>query len=398
MKEDQDISERLESGYSLPSLSPIAMKLIEMASDEKCTVKDLANLIEKDPSLAVRLLRLANSAFFLALNPITTLEQAILRIGFDRLRIMALSLSLKDTFPMGEIGPMNYEKFWRYSLYQALSAKALSRWLGTCDPEEAFVAGLTSEIGLLIFFDLFLKGRFKSGNLDFYPIESLIAWEKERYGVDHREIGEVALRSWKFPETIIDCQRFYGHKAREEGAPPLTIVCEVAREFSALMCEKGTDFDGPFHIAEECLGLDHEVINDILITTLDQVDEVARTLKVEVNKERDIVDLMEKANKALGKLSEQISMGGRASPRSGLPSFENLGHQNQGKEIVTHTLQAVAHEIRNPVLALGGFAKRLAATLEPHSEGQKYVKIILEETERLEQRLLEMTSDGERGE
>ncbi|NIQ39046.1 MAG: HDOD domain-containing protein [Proteobacteria bacterium] len=398
MKDDQDISERLESGYSLQSLSPIAVKLIEMASDEKCTVKALATLIEKDPSLAVRLVRLANSAFFLTLNPISTLEQAVLRIGFDRLRIMALSLSLKDNFPMGEIGPMNYEKFWRYSLYQALSAKALSRRLGGCGPEEAFVAGLISEIGLLIFFDLFLKGRLKTGNLELYPIEPLIAWEQERYGVDHRQIGEMALRAWEFPETIIDCQRFYGHKAREDGAPPLTIVCEVAREFSALMCEEGTDFGGPFHIAEECLGLDHEVINDILITTLDQVDEVARTLKVEVNKERDLVDLMEKANSALGKLSERISMGGRPACRSGLPSFENLGHQNQGKDIVIHTLQAVAHEIRNPVLALGGFAKRLAATLEPHSEGQKYVKIILEETERLEQRLLEMTSDGERRE
>lgn len=100
MKKDHvsDLITRLESGYFLPSLSIIAMKLIEMASDDRCSIDDLANLVERDPSLAVRLLRLANSAFFQPSHPVTTLKQAILRIGFDRLRIMALSLSLEDTF------------------------------------------------------------------------------------------------------------------------------------------------------------------------------------------------------------------------------------------------------------------------------------------------------------
>ena len=55
---------QLESGYSLPALSPVAMKLVELASDEKSSSMDLVSLIDKDPPLAVRLLKLANSAFF----------------------------------------------------------------------------------------------------------------------------------------------------------------------------------------------------------------------------------------------------------------------------------------------------------------------------------------------
>jgi len=59
-----DLLKRLESGYSLPALSVVAIRLVELASDEQCSVNDLVSLIEKDPSLAIRLLKIANSAFF----------------------------------------------------------------------------------------------------------------------------------------------------------------------------------------------------------------------------------------------------------------------------------------------------------------------------------------------
>ncbi|MFH1487666.1 MAG: histidine kinase dimerization/phospho-acceptor domain-containing protein, partial [Pseudomonadota bacterium] len=71
-----------------------------------------------------------------------------------------------------------------------------------------------------------------------------------------------------------------------------------------------------------------------------------------------------------------------------LPSFESL--EGNG-EVVTHTLQAVAHEIRNPLLAVGGFAKRLSAALDPSSSEGKYAQVILEEALRLEKALEKMT-------
>lgn len=385
--------ENLESGYCLPSLSIIAMKLIEMASDDMASVDDLARLIERDPSLTVRLLRLANSAFFQSGCPVTTLKQAILRIGFDRLRIMGLSLSLRDTFPMGRIGAMDYEKFWRTSLYRALLAKSIAHSVGTCNPEEAFVSGLTLEIGFLIFFDLFIKGEYEDGDLDIYPLDSLLSWEKERYGADHRQIGEAALRYWKFPESIVACQCVHGMQTREETAPALPMVCEVAGQLSALICQKTTELPAAFHIGEASLGLDQEVVNDILITTLEQVEDIANSLKVEVNRERNISELMEKANRALSRLSEQLSMRRDSVSRSNLPSFHSLDGEDKKRVVIASTLQAVAHEIRNPLVAVAGFAKRLASTTDPRSEGGRYVRVILEEAERLERVLDEMTQE-----
>src|SRR5271169_4730176 len=112
------ILQKIKEGYGLPVLSPVAIRLIELASSETSSVDDLAGLIAKDPSFTVRVLALANSVLFGSAGQIATIENAVMKIGFTRLRIVALSIALRDTFPMGKVGPMDYEEFWRVSLYR----------------------------------------------------------------------------------------------------------------------------------------------------------------------------------------------------------------------------------------------------------------------------------------
>lgn len=385
-----DLLKRLESGYFLPALSVVAIKLMELASDETCSVNDLVALIEKDPSLAIRLLRIANSAFFGAGHQTTTLRQAIVRIGFHQLRIMALSLSLRDTFPMGRIGSFDYETFWRVSLYRSLMAKSLAERLRTGNPEEAFVAGLTLGVGFLIFFDIFIKGKGVEISPKPGGLEELLKWEKTRFGVHHREIGETALRYWKFPEPIIACQ--HGYLVGPETAA-LPKVCELARRLSNTMLRRSTDFQDLFRDARKSFGLDEEVINAVILAAFEEVEGIAANLKIEMDREKDLLELMEKANRALSKISEKISalQYGSPNPIGTLPSFATLREEVEGKDYVAHTLQAVAHEIRNPLVAVAGFARRLSGTLDPSSKGGKYAQIILDEARRLEEALCQMT-------
>ncbi|RPI79385.1 MAG: HDOD domain-containing protein [Desulfobacteraceae bacterium] len=380
----------LEFGYSLPTLSVVALKLVEMAADETCSTSDLARLIETDPALTVRLLKLANSAFFRTGQPITTLEGAIMQVGFHRLRVMALSLSLRDTFPMGRVGPMDYEKFWRSSIYRAMLAKALAQNVKSCNPEEAFTAGLTLEIGLLIFFDLLIKGEEENVNLDRESLEELLEWEKQDYHIEHRSIGETALRFWKFPESMIACQQLYGQKALEPGAPILARICEQARRLSLILFLPSHGFNTFLNEAEQSLGLDIKNIHEILWATFEKVEEIADNLKLELNREKDLMNIMAKANAALTQISSKMGDLAGQEEQKPLPSFATL--KEEGKN-VSQTLQAVAHEIRNPLLAVGGFAKRLASALDPHSDGGKYAQVILQEALRLEEALSKMTQE-----
>ena len=381
-----DILERMKKGYSLPMLSPVAIRLVELASDDTSSVDDLISFIEKDPSLAVNLLKMANSAFFKTAQPVGSLRQAIMRIGFQHVRIMGLSLSLRNTFPMGRVGQFDYENFWRISIYRGLLAQALAIHIGNCGPEDAFVAGLILEVGFLILYDLFIKGRVEMPDMDLIRFEDLCEWEKREFGVNHREAGEVALRYWQFPDSIVECQRLYPDL---ESMPGLARVCEFARVTSAAMLSRDARFTDIFHKAGNYFNLPEYVMNDIVLAIFEQVEGIAASLKLEVDRERDLLELMEKANGTLARISERISSFSEGPSGAELPSLDTIRHEG-GAVSVEFTLQAVAHEIRNPLVAVAGFAKRLAKTLDPGSNGGRYAQIILQEAKRLELVLGEM--------
>ncbi|MCF8084838.1 MAG: HDOD domain-containing protein, partial [Deltaproteobacteria bacterium] len=82
----------------IPALSPLAIRLVELAADDQKGAQDLADIIEKDPALTTRLLKLAGSAFFARPVQVTSIPQAVVLLGFKRVRLMALTLSLRDTF------------------------------------------------------------------------------------------------------------------------------------------------------------------------------------------------------------------------------------------------------------------------------------------------------------
>ncbi len=387
-----DLLTRLKSGYALPALSPVALKLVGLASKDTSSAKDMADLIKTDPSLAVRLLKLANSAFYRTSNPVTTIHQAVVKVGFRRLRIMALTISLRDTLPFGKVGPIDFEEFWRISLYRGLIARALADRLKTHDPDEAFVAGFITEVGLLIFFDIFIKGKSEEAGLKLEPLEDLISWEKEKYGVDHREIGEAALTYWKFPEPIIHCQKAYKSPLGTVDIPPLATLYEQARVLSRIVVPTTEAFHLPFEEAEKSFGLNQDVIHDILVVTFDQVQDIASILSVEISMEKDLIEIVEKANRALSRISEKMFKEEGITRPHALPTFISL---DEDRESSSQTLQAVVHEIRNPLLVVGGLARKLATSLDPDSTGGQYIQILLEEASRLENALSEMVKDRE---
>lgn len=379
------ILKQIESGYSLPPLSAVALRLLELASDENATNDRLVGLIEKDPSLVVRVLTLANCAFWSDDIPVTTLSRAVMKLGGEQIRVMALSISLRGAFPLGKVEQFDYGLFWRLSLYRGLIAKALAERSGAANAEEAFLCGLTMEIGMPILFDLLIKGQPAQFELNFEPLEEVLNKERDFFGIDHRQAGAAALAHWRFPEHIVDCQR----PCRDEGEvpPPLQAICKLARLFSRILLKLPVGLRPFYAEAKRLLGLDHEEVHEILLATFSEVNGAARSLSVEVDREKDLLAIMERANEALAHISSRVSR--TWDHRRALPSFDTL---NQSQKAVSETLEAVAHEVRNPLTAVGGFARRLAASLDPDTPAGQYAQVILQEAQRLEKALAGMTA------
>jgi len=376
--------EALDEKQILPSLSPVVAALIELAAHDETSVGQLADLITKDPSLTARMLKLANSPFFRTRYPAATVLQAAARIGVRQTRLFALSASLKDAFPLKRGGPIDYGRFWRLSLYQGLLARWLVDTLKVGDPEEAFTAGLTLEIGLLAL----VRASTNGTSLDFdCPLTSLLAKEKEVYGVHHRQIGEALLRSWRFPEPIVACQQSFAFKDNPTGLSELARVCAIAGELSTAICEQQANFHDVFDTVETSFGLSKGSVIEAVGTVLEQVNEIAEAFDVEIDSTKDTIELIEKANQALAWLvSGDLE---QASARC-LPSFDTLPALSHSQDAVAVTLEAVAHEIRNPLTVTGGLVRRLAKTIDPTSREGTYVRVIMAETERLEQALYGM--------
>ncbi len=381
---------KIVQGDDLPGLSPLAIRLVELATDDRTSARDLADIIEKDPALTTRLLRLVGSAFFALPARVNSIPQSIVLLGFKRVRLMALTLSLRDAFPAGQKGGIDYNHFWKTSLYRALIAQdlALTARPVDLDPEEAFVGGLLLGIGQLMLYraSYDFKEPFPKGD---EPLEKIISWEEKQFGIHHRRVGELVLRRWRFSDDLVESQRYFGNEALAPGIPILCKTVELARRATEIVFGQTDSLYELHQLARELFLLDKDQVDEIVSNAFGKVEELAEQLRIEVDSQRDIIAVMEKANLALARLTASLdnSIQGlvaqvREYDQSLAQISEAAAHGRQ--ETLNNTLDAVAHEIRNPLLSIGGFAERLARHATEKERAQEYAGIIAKESRRLE--------------
>jgi HD-like signal output (HDOD) protein len=391
------IIERIMAKGSLPSLSPIALRLIQMAADDSASTSELAKLIGQDPGLTTRLLRMVNSPAFRRLDhEITSIGKALSFMGLREVRIMALSLSLRDTLPVRKGGP-DYHLFWRSSLHRAVLSREVARRLALQEVEEAFVAGLLLEMGL----PLLLRALTPEEALGFpgmgASLKRQIKWERETLGLDHRLVGARVMAHWGLPRLLVECQQVLSDNDRDR-VPILVEVTEFAHRGTEAFFMPEIHLTDIYQVAWRYFGFDDETVNYLLATTLVYVGETASALDVELDQEADLLEVMEKANLALSRLSSQLEPHVQAvisgQPMAMAPSPRSQ-HQEQADrrlqdEAVAHTLDAVVHEIRNPLMSVGGFARRLAKQVQGADHLKRYAEVIVAEAARLDQVLTDI--------
>lgn len=393
----EQIMERILAKGSLPSLSPIALRLIQMAADDAASTPELAGLIGQDPGLTARLLRMVNSPAFRRLDrEISSINKALSFLGLREVRIMALSLSLRDTLPVKKGGP-DYHLFWRSSLHRAVLAREVARRLALPEVEEAFVAGLLQEMGLPL-----LLRALSPEQLQGFPgmgasRKRQINWERQSLGLDHHQVGAQVMERWGLPRVLVECQQVLSDNDRDR-VPILVEVTDFAHRGTEAFFMPEIHLTDIYQVAWRYFGFDDETVNHLLATTLVYVGEAASTLDVELNQEADLLEVMEKANQALSRLSSQLAPHVQAvisgqnlppTPAQRDPAQE-AADQRIKDDAVAHTLDAVVHEIRNPLMSVGGFAKRLAKQVQGADHLKRYAEVIVAEAARLDQVLTDI--------
>ncbi|MDN5848422.1 MAG: HDOD domain-containing protein [Nitrococcus sp.] len=196
-----EIEELLRACPQLPTLSGVALRIVNMARDPEINIDQLAALIAKDPALTAKIMRAANSPLLRQSRRTDNLRQAVMVLGLNSTVTLALSFSLVTNLKGSEPQHRYLERFWRRSLLSALACRELGRQCKASDLEELFLTGLLQDIGVLVLASAFAQ-RYPA-LLDNLPShETLIAQEREHFGTDHGEVGAWIMRQWELPDYL----------------------------------------------------------------------------------------------------------------------------------------------------------------------------------------------------
>jgi PAS domain S-box-containing protein len=207
--------------HQLPSLPPVAARLIQVASDRESSMREVTSLIESDAGLTAKVLQIANSAYFGFPRQIETVERATALLGLDLVRSLALSIFVIDMFRVEEGQYFNPLEFWRHSMACAVASELLARRRGYRRPQEIFIAGLLHDIGKLLMFcwnrDVY-EEMVVAARVRRLPLHEV---EKQVLGLDHAEAATLLMEHWKFPPALVQSSCLHHRPASEFGADPV---------------------------------------------------------------------------------------------------------------------------------------------------------------------------------
>lgn len=194
----------LRSVDRLPTLPTIYTKLTRLLRSPNTAVREIGNIIAEDQAIAVKVLKLVNSAFYGLPHKIGNLKQAIVILGLNQIRTLVLATSTLQMFQkFGSDHSFDMQKFWEHSIGCAVAAKVLAETAYLKSPDDVFAGGLLHDIGKLIH-AVYLKEEFAAVVADVEESGvSVIASEKRILGYDHTYTGRELAIKWSLSEETV---------------------------------------------------------------------------------------------------------------------------------------------------------------------------------------------------
>ncbi|MGB9822394.1 MULTISPECIES: HDOD domain-containing protein [Thermodesulfovibrio] len=248
----------------IPSLPPIAMKVMGLIYDDHASLKALEEIISRDQGFATRLLRIANSPYYGRDRKIENISQAILLIGFETLKSLVIATSLRDLYR--NFGVFE-QRLWEHSLGVALCSSLLAMATQMVTSDEALVCGLIHDVGKTVINNAMPEVYFQIYEKMYKENRPVIEIEDETLGFNHTLIGNLIAKKWKLPEKlemVITYHHTNPYPDYEDQA--FADICNIVRVADQICLNLGIGLKEPFitQIDFESLGLTEDAINELI--------------------------------------------------------------------------------------------------------------------------------------
>jgi len=196
--------EQLNLSAQLPTPKGVALAVLEISRRENATLGEVARVVQTDPALSGRLIKLANTQSHIA-RPVVSVQEAVVRQGMTSVRQLALGFSLLDQYRSGTCAGFDYQTYWSHSLLMGLAMQALGSRVRSASPDELFICGLLAQVGQLALATAY-PVEFSSVLADYQSdrTQSLLALERAKLETDHTELGIVMMGDWGLPKVFTD--------------------------------------------------------------------------------------------------------------------------------------------------------------------------------------------------
>ena len=299
---------KAEQLYSLPT---VAMEVLQLTDNPQVDTRALKECIENDPALTGKILRVVNSSLFGLSRVISDLNQALAFLGTKPLKLLVLGFSLPSGLYAG-IESRTLGWYWRHTLTKAVAARELSERLWHVPGDDAFIAGLLQDIGLLLLvqqlgepYARFLD-RVVGSRMD------LAAMELETLGFVHAELSSRLLARWRLPENLVaavaaDAQKLPANVTASQAALPrilhlAELVAQLLADAQTAALKELLDFGRDYRNAPA------DELESLLHDIEEKVRQLASVLSLQLPDGLECVDLLAEAHR-------QMTAGGQPGRR-----------------------------------------------------------------------------------
>ncbi len=200
-KELRDKVKSIMQGATTPM---VFKKVMSVAENERASVNDLKSVIEHDPVIVSRVLSMANGAYFWFPRRISTISQAILVLGFNMVKTLAVSTSIFSGLSTGNMRSVN--TLWNHSFIVGVASGLIAKESMAVDSDAAFITGLLHDIGRVVLFQLFGDEYLNTAGDN---REGLLLREEKAFGAAHPEVGGWLAEKINLPEGCVRSIAFH---------------------------------------------------------------------------------------------------------------------------------------------------------------------------------------------
>jgi diguanylate cyclase (GGDEF)-like protein len=328
------LQDQLRACRTLPSVPAVAMKIIDLCKQEEIGISEVASALARDPALAAKVLKVANSAFYMIRSEVTTLDRAISILGINATLSLSLSFSLVGTLRKTVRTGFNYVTYWRRSVIAAAAAKTLGTADARTSGDAHFLAGLLQDIGMLVLNEVLPDAYGRLVSIANGNHEKLVELERQAFGADHAEVGGWLLDHWKLPDNLK--LAVVGSHAPDTSAEPdigdfslpVAVAGCVAEIWTNPQTAQATALAN--EKAKDLLGMSPDSFETLLGKVAASLPGITSDLDLEIGSEEMLNRLLEEAREALVELNLRAQADVRQAQdrasRDGLTSLYNRSY------------------------------------------------------------------------